>query len=154
MDEYEISLPCMYGVTLHATGDTLVSTKKRNKEVFPISKILSFKFTEPGLLTGGMISFKTAESTGLMNVGFGVNVATGGEHFFYFNKADFEKAKAINDYVTGYESRQAPTASTQAAASKTVVSVVDEIRGLKQLLDEGILTEEEFTAKKKQLLGI
>lgn len=35
-----------------------------------------------------------------------------------------------------------------------VVSVVDEIRGLKQLLDEGILTEEEFAAKKKQLLGI
>nr|DAU00696.1 MAG TPA: Short C-terminal domain [Caudoviricetes sp.] len=32
--------------------------------------------------------------------------------------------------------------------------VVDEIRGLKQLLDEGILTEEKFTAKKKQLLGI
>ena len=36
----------------------------------------------------------------------------------------------------------------------SVVSVVDEIRGLKQLLDEGILTEEEFAAKKKQLLGI
>ena len=35
-----------------------------------------------------------------------------------------------------------------------VVSVVDEIRGLKQLLDEGILTEEEFAAKKKQLLEI
>jgi predicted Zn-dependent peptidase len=36
----------------------------------------------------------------------------------------------------------------------TVVSVVDEIRGLKQLLDDGILTEEEFTKKKKQLLGV
>ena len=36
----------------------------------------------------------------------------------------------------------------------TVVSVVEEIRGLKALLDEGILTQEEFEAKKKQLLGI
>ena len=39
-------------------------------------------------------------------------------------------------------------------AAGSVVSVVDEIRGLKQLLDEGILTEEEFAAKKKLLLGI
>ena len=33
-------------------------------------------------------------------------------------------------------------------------SVPDEIRKYKELMDEGILTEEEFTAKKKQLLGI
>lgn len=31
---------------------------------------------------------------------------------------------------------------------------VDEMRKYKQLLDEGIITEEEFKAKKKQLLGI
>lgn len=34
------------------------------------------------------------------------------------------------------------------------VSVPNEIRKYKELLDEGVLTEEEFTAKKKQLLGI
>ena len=33
-------------------------------------------------------------------------------------------------------------------------AVVAEIRKYKVLLDEGILTEEEFTLKKKQLLGI
>ena len=31
--------------------------------------------------------------------------------------------------------------------------VADEIRELKDLLDDGILTQEEFDAKKKQLLG-
>lgn len=31
---------------------------------------------------------------------------------------------------------------------------VDEIRRYKQLLDEGIISEEEFDAKKKQLLGL
>nr|WP_316620774.1 SHOCT domain-containing protein [uncultured Ruminococcus sp.] len=30
----------------------------------------------------------------------------------------------------------------------------DEIRKLAQLRDEGVITDEEFTAKKKQLLGI
>jgi len=32
--------------------------------------------------------------------------------------------------------------------------VVDEIRELKDFLDAGILTQDEFDAKKKQLLGI
>jgi len=35
-----------------------------------------------------------------------------------------------------------------------VVSVVEEIRGLKGLMDDGIITAEEFEAKKRQLLGI
>uniref|UniRef100_UPI002729B28B SHOCT domain-containing protein n=1 Tax=uncultured Lactobacillus sp. TaxID=153152 RepID=UPI002729B28B len=30
----------------------------------------------------------------------------------------------------------------------------DELRELKRLLDDGIITEEEFTAKKKQILNI
>ena len=35
-----------------------------------------------------------------------------------------------------------------------VLSVPDEIRQYKALMDEGIITEEEFQAKKKQLLNI
>ena len=101
-----------------------------------------------------MISFKIAVSSDLVNIGFGVNVASGGEQYFCYTKKNLDKARAINDYVTGYESRQASASAAQAVPSNTVVSVVDEIRGLKQLLDEGILTEAEFTAKKKQLLGI
>lgn len=34
------------------------------------------------------------------------------------------------------------------------VSQADEIRKFKELLDDGILTQEEFEAKKKQLLGL
>lgn len=41
-----------------------------------------------------------------------------------------------------------------SAASGGVVSVADEIAKLKALLDAGALTAEEFSAKKKQLLGI
>ena len=53
-----------------------------------------------------------------------------------------------------FTTAQASTGSINLVPAGSVVSVVDEIRGLKQLLDEGILTEEEFAAKKKQLLGI
>ncbi|MGA3599022.1 SHOCT domain-containing protein [Lysinibacillus agricola] len=34
------------------------------------------------------------------------------------------------------------------------MSAADEILKFKKLLDDGILTKEEFDAKKKQLLGI
>lgn len=37
---------------------------------------------------------------------------------------------------------------------KEVISKADEIRKYKELLDDGIITEEEFDKKKKELLGI
>lgn len=58
-------------------------------------------------------------------------------------------ADALLAELNGEEEQSAPAA--QPAAAK---SVADEIRALAQLRDEGILTEEEFTAKKQQLLGI
>ncbi|AVK98993.1 SHOCT domain-containing protein [Lysinibacillus sphaericus] len=49
----------------------------------------------------------------------------------------------------------AKTSSAPAAKEKKdMFDVADEIRELKDLLDDGILTQEEFDAKKKQLLGI
>lgn len=36
----------------------------------------------------------------------------------------------------------------------TTEQVIAELRELKMLVDEGILTEEEFALKKKQLLGL
>ncbi|RMC53310.1 SHOCT domain-containing protein [Lactobacillus sp. ESL0261] len=32
--------------------------------------------------------------------------------------------------------------------------MIAELKQLKELVDEGILTEEEFSAKKKQILGL
>ncbi len=43
---------------------------------------------------------------------------------------------------------------TAAPEEAETVSVAEEIRKLASLRDEGILTEEEYTAKKHQLLGI
>lgn len=38
--------------------------------------------------------------------------------------------------------------------AEEVVSVAEEIRRLAELCDQGIITSEEFNAKKKQLLGL
>src|SRR3982074_1403916 len=44
--------------------------------------------------------------------------------------------------------------SFASAGSASVVSAADEIKKLAELRDAGILTEEEFAAKKTQLLGL
>ena len=51
--------------------------------------------------------------------------------------------------------RSAPVApAAPAAPAAETGDVVSEIQRYKKLMDDGILTEEEFTAKKRQLLGI
>lgn len=42
----------------------------------------------------------------------------------------------------------------QVQSNTSVLEAPDEIRKYKQLLDDGIITQEEFEAKKKQLLGL
>ena len=42
---------------------------------------------------------------------------------------------------------------TKTAQTPPVESVADEIIKYKQLLDEGIITEEEFPAKKTEIVG-
>lgn len=49
----------------------------------------------------------------------------------------------------------APVVSAEPAAAPTAsVDTVTEIQRFKTLLDQGVITEEEFAAKKRQLLGI
>lgn len=45
-------------------------------------------------------------------------------------------------------------ANTQAQTGSVSPSTPDELRKYKELLDEGIITQEEFDAKKKELLGL
>jgi predicted Zn-dependent peptidase len=44
--------------------------------------------------------------------------------------------------------------SETAAASAPQLSSADELAKYKGLLDSGVITQEEFDAKKKQLLGL
>ena len=59
---------------------------------------------------------------------------------------------ALLDYIcTNTKSAQL---SGSGSDSANTVSAADEIRKYKELLDEGIITQEEYDAKRKQLLGL
>lgn len=49
---------------------------------------------------------------------------------------------------------RAPVRQQTAASSKTYADTAEALKTYKELLDSGVLTQEEFDAKKKQLLGL
>lgn len=146
-----ITLPCSGGVILRTDGENIIISGKKTEEVIPISVIQSFSLTKPGRIHG-TIEFTTAKAAaGGINIGFGITAALDVQNTFYYYKEDLEIAKQFQDIIMNYDKS---TRQPDPTPSGTVVSVVDEIRGLKALLDDGILTQDEFEAKKKQLLGI
>lgn len=80
----------------------------------------------------------------------------------YINFISTETKKDSRVYKTAYNSAQECLSVLQLICNRendvqintTQVSNADEILKYKNLLDDGIITNEEFEAKKKQLLGI
>lgn len=119
---------------------------KGDKEIL-IKQISSIQFKNAGALTNGYIQFSF--SGGQENQG-GLFDATKDENTIMFNKKqqpNFEKIKlSIEEKIENLH-EQVSSAPPQA-------DVAEQIRKFSELKDAGILTEEEFEAKKKQLLGI
>ena len=60
-----------------------------------------------------------------------------------------DAARKMKDYIEA-ELQRSPAEAPPASQ----ISAAEEIKKFKELLDSGIITQEEFDAKKKQLLGI
>ncbi len=65
----------------------------------------------------------------------------------------FPGAKVEQVAAAGVPGQPAVT-RTAAAAPATSEDAIEAIQKFKRLYEEGIITEEEFAAKKRQLLGI
>ena len=79
----------------------------------------------------------------------------------YVNLLQMRVSRKSAAYKKAYEQAQeilgvldALTAGKQENEKTEPVSAADEIRKFKALMDDGIITPEEFEAKKKQLLGL
>ena len=115
-----------------------------NKE-FYYSDLTSVQYKEASKLFNGYIQF---EYPGSHSSGDDFN----SENSFAFmrSKVDNETVATVVDFIKK-KIREAknPTATVVVAASSA-----DELKKFKELLDAGIITQEEFDAKKKELLGI
>jgi hypothetical protein len=89
--------------------------------------------------------FKGDKTIYINQITRGIMDATKDENTVMFNYRKNELVAEIKRYVENAMQAQ--------RTSQTSSSVADEIIKLKSLLDEGILTQEEFDAQKKRLLS-
>lgn len=131
--------------TLTYTGNSIILYQKRKETVIQLSQVVSFEVTEsPNGKKAGRITIKTASTPdAFVKVTSFLTVGGGSEIVFYFDPVCNERAIQIRGLIASGN-------NTNAQA----FSPADEIRKFKGLLDDGIITQEEFNVKKKQLLGL
>lgn len=120
-----------------------------NKEIL-IKNITSIQFKSPGMLTNGFIQFAfsgSQESKG------GVIDATKDENSIVFTKSEKGNFEKIREVINERRNtlNQSLNFVTSTVAQEDIYSQIEKLSALK---DKGIVSEEEFNAKKKQLLGI
>jgi len=108
-----------------------------------ISTITSIQFKKAGMLTNGYIQFAFM---GGQEAKGGIFQGTQDENTVMFNKKQQSSFEQIRDEVE----ERIETGSIPISTS----SDADELAKLADLRDNGILTEEEFQHKKKQMLGL
>lgn len=105
---------------------------------------------KPAKFTIGYLQFETASK--MMN--------NNGSNFFGENSFTFDQTVISNEKmeeIANYVRKRVDEIKTAGEKGSTIVNAVspaEEVKKLKELLDLGIITQEEFDAKKRQLLGL
>ncbi len=124
--------------------DNIISIKEgitKKQKTIPINNVISVQIKKPGLIIGGYLYFQTVGGLGNSSMKT-VNDYIKDENTVILNsKKKYEAALQIKEYI---EKMQA--SSNNAGA--------DELIKYKQLLDDRVITQEEFDLKKKQLFGL
>lgn len=115
------------------------------EKTIDINNMTGIQIKKANFFTNGYIQFIFMGSQESKR---GVMAAATDENTVMFTKREQKMAEEIKEYI---ESILVNKSKPLVAAS---VSGADEILKYKELLDQGVITEEEFRAKKKQLLGI
>lgn len=119
-------------------------TGEKTIDIFDISAV---QYKKPGIMTTGYLQLVIKGS--LENKG-GVLGAVKDENTILFGKKEDDQALKVKTIIERIKEKKN---SRRSISVQNTVSVADEIRKLKQLMDEGILTEEEFNKQKAVLLS-
>lgn len=115
----------------------------------PFSSITAVHFKERGKITSGILQFSilgvATANSGMMNA------AEDKYAIMFANKEEENVAKQIRDFIDEKISGGNMLGGTTIVNEK---SPAEEVKALKELLDMGALTQEEFDIKKKELLGL
>ena len=154
----DAAFPIVYGfsdileISIARGGKTIRSTSTTRKEK-GIRKAIAGGLIagETGVLLGGMLSRSSTATNTVESQTYYVNAVLYGENevlsmpFLTEQSAEQVRLALVGMIKDPLEEKN---------SQDTSISSADEIRKFKQLLDDGIITQEEFNVKKKQLLGL
>lgn len=107
-----------------------------------------------GALLGGMMARTKTETHSIINQDIFVNVILDGASEPFPMQYITEQSAEIVHHVLASLMKDAVDNSNIPAVENNVKDIPNEIRKFKTLFDEGIITQEEFNSKKKQLLDL
>ena len=113
---------------------------------FYYSDMTSVQYKKPSILINGFIQFEYPGSHSGQN-----NFNSENTFVIMKGKSDIEQCEKaylyIKERIAFYKQQKTPQAVS-------AISPADELKKFKELLDSGIITQDEFDAKKKELLGL
>ena len=115
-------------------------------KTIPIASLTNIQYKPAGGLTNGYIQFSVLGEVGSKG---GAIAAGYDENTVFFKK----KNAAISEKIKNYLEDKIINKQTNQTIVQSLSSA-DELKKFKELLDAGIITQEEFDQKKKQLLGL
>ena len=148
LEVYEDYISLSHMQTGNTFGNILQGGASGGKRI-RMSDIIAIQFKEPAGAAVGFIQFTfpgSGENKG--NVFSSIN----DENSIPVSPLNLELAKDIVNYIES--KRKELRNSPNFVVPTPTMSTADELKKFKDLLDMGIITQEEFDAKKKQLLGL
>ena len=141
------------GSSLTCERDAITIRARSRTTTIPMSQIVNFEIKDPkGPMRPGLITIRLSGTSGthLRMTSF---LSVGGSNNLEF--AHTYEGREIAHKIRRYISeRQAAASAGAIPASAASASPADEIRKYKALMDDGIISAEEFEAKKRRLLGL
>jgi len=131
------------------SGGTITIVEMNQQKSIPIAQLSGVKVVDPPpknkLAPGNLRLYIDGGLTSQTFLGTG-GVSGLSNYSLAFSIHDADIVRKAHDYIAAHAAKNAP-----AVASST--SIADELTKLKTLVDDGVLTQEEFDQKKSKLLG-
>jgi hypothetical protein len=148
-------LPCINIGSLKLKNNNLVFTDRSKSTSVSIQNIASFSLKKSGAISNGSIVVQLQKGAdSIISLGSFGSFAVGGELTAIFKPQYDGLAEIYEEYILNRKASKESIRGIDGDVSASTVKTINDLRALKALVDEGILTEEEFTAKKRQVLGI
>lgn len=132
-------------LTITATGAIGKMSQKGSRTIY-LKDITSVQYKPGSLVSGGYLHFTVPGGRQMLA---GVQGAAANDNAIVFVKKENGTAEQVKAQIEAFISKQ-----FTASGATSALSPADEILKYKSLMDQGVITAEEFNKKKQELLGL